>query len=88
MHLGCKTSEQRFFEKSETIRHIAKKSFLPDLRDFSILASLFLLLHVPFLTQAFIIDDGIFIDQALHIINNPTGPYSIDIHYKNIANFF
>jgi len=62
--------------------------FLPPLQDLAILASVFLLSHIPFLTQAFIIDDGNFIDQALHIIRNPAGPYSFNIHLEEVFNFF
>lgn len=67
---------------------MAKKDSLPNLRDLTILAGFFLLLHVPFLKQAYIIDDGNFIDQAFHIIKNPAGPYSFDIHLEEVFNFF
>jgi len=55
---------------------------------FLILAAVFLLLHIPFLNQAFIIDDGNFIDQALQIVKNPLGPYSFNIHLKQVQDFF
>jgi len=75
--------------KDKTVPKIFTNS-LPStgVNDILILTGSFLVLHIPFLSQAFIIDDGAFIDQALHILKNPAGPYSFDIHLEEVFNFF
>jgi 4-amino-4-deoxy-L-arabinose transferase-like glycosyltransferase len=58
------------------------------MRAAGILIALYAALHLPFLGQAFVIDDGAFLDQARHILEHPTDPYSFDIHLSLVRNFF
>jgi 4-amino-4-deoxy-L-arabinose transferase-like glycosyltransferase len=49
-------------------------------RDLLILAAALLAVHLPFLGQALVIDDGVYVDQAFQILRDPTAPYSFQIH--------
>lgn len=53
-----------------------------------ILGLVFFALHLPFLNQALIIDDGNFVDQALQILKDPGAPYSFSIRFARVEPFF
>jgi len=62
-------------------------------RELAVLAAVWLGLHLPFLNQAFVIDEGHFVDQTLQIVRAPTAPYSFAIRlakpwsaYEYLAN--
>ncbi len=57
-------------------------------RDFWVLLFALLVTQVPFFGQAFAIDDGHFIDQALQILRNPSDPYGFFIHLQAPLPFY
>jgi 4-amino-4-deoxy-L-arabinose transferase-like glycosyltransferase len=58
------------------------------MRAVGILIALYVALHLPFLGQSFVIDDGAFLDQARHVLEHPADPYGFDIRLSLVRNFF
>jgi 4-amino-4-deoxy-L-arabinose transferase-like glycosyltransferase len=71
-----------------TARDIVGREMTWKARGLAALAVAFLLLELPFLSQAFVIDDGNFVDQAVQVLEHPAAPYSFRIHLAVARPFF
>ena len=58
---------------------------IPHLKAFVILAGACLIANLPFLRQAFHIDDSVFIYLARHILSHPLDPYNFSLIYNGVS---
>ena len=68
--------------------HPAGRDPMPLRWGIATLVGAFVLLQLPFAGQAFVIDDGNFVDQALQIADDPGAPYSFKIQLGVAKEFF